>query len=152
MTRNALRGCATLFIGSLLGSPAWGAFCLEGHPSVNQEYRAAYAVAIVEPDRIREHVIKDIRDGRHASYEYGRIQRFVFIRRIKGIGPRRMSMFDTYDSARFSMKIGHRYLVFIHRDDDGRTYIDSCGNSGELPTVENTLRDVDLLAARADGG
>lgn len=150
--RRRLRiGCLLLAAGIAgFNQEARAAFCLDGHPNVQDEFLASAFVAIVQPTAIREN-LERVETYRGRSYTVqGSLQTFRPVSSFKGLPPRTITLFDRYDSARFPMEIGHRYLTFLHRRRSGALFIDTCGNSRELNGHESDLlRQVRGLSSRA---
>ena len=74
-------------------------------------------------------------------------------RSLKGAAPTHLRLFSENSTARFWLKHGVSYLLFISgaRFDPPMRYqltVDTCGNSGTLTATRRTLRKVQLLAAR----
>jgi hypothetical protein len=144
---------ALLLAWALLSSAsAEAAFCLNGHPSVEAEYKAARHVALVRGLYVREEVRRTASFRGRRYTERGRVQVFVPVKTFKGRLPRTIRQFDAYDSGRFPVDVGVTYLVFVHQHGNGRLWIDACGNSDEARSAGAALARVRALALRRRRG
>jgi hypothetical protein len=111
--------------------------CLNGHPTIAQEYTNSWAVVVARVVGVHPEP---------TSKNY--LDRVTYVVRVEedllATRSRRVEVFSENSSGRFPMASGARYLLFLYRD-LGRTMVDSCGNSGRLPASDETLRKVRQL-------
>ena len=67
---------------------------------------------------------------------------------LKGKAPAQLRLFSENSGARFPMRVGAKYLLFI--DHLERSVIDNCGNSGTLATRRKALATVRRLRQSGD--
>ena len=126
---------ALTFTASLLfGGTA--ADCGRIRPSVRDEYKGSDAVVIGTVLRaIRVPVTRDYQDGT------------TYVVRIdetsKGKPPRQLRLFSENSAARFPMRVGSKYLLFVDHID--RSAISNCGNSGLVSQRRKALATVRTL-------
>ena len=68
---------------------------------------------------------------------------------LKGSPPQQLTLFSENTTARFPMKVGATYLLFVYEatdTDPPYLHLDSCGNSGLLDNRTPILADVRRLA------
>ena len=117
--------------------------CLEGHPSVDQEYKRAFGVLIGHA--VAERAVpesKDYLDGTAYSVRVDEV--------LQGKLPDSIEVFSENTSGRFPMDVGRKYLLFLYRV-LGRTVVDNCGNSGLLSVraaVVDTVRRLERQSSR----
>ncbi len=117
------------------------AACLQGHPSVEQEYAHSYGVVVGHV--VAEQGVPES-DGYYDGVEY----RVKIDEVFHGDVPQTIRLFSENSSGRFPMRIGKKYLLFIYRERD-RTMVDNCGNSRLLEGAE-ALREVQRLSQRRE--
>ena len=117
------------------------AVCLNGHPSVAEEYRTAKAVvlATVRTERLIPSADKEFYDGT--------LYRISVDKAFHGKLGSEAEIFSENSSGRFPMTVGRRYLLFIYSA-RGRMQVDYCGNSGLLSERGKELQQVEQLAAK----
>ena len=103
------------------------------YPTLDEEARDAYAVAIGTV------TAKKASDDPRAGGDAGTRYHLKVQRTLRGEKRGSFDLFTPDTSARFPMEVGHKYLVFVMKDDDA-FFIDSCGNSGELAERALTVR------------
>jgi len=118
---------------ALIGS-AWPSHsaCIDGHPSVVQEYNKSYLIFIGE-------VISEKETEESGDYYDGTTYTLRIIELIKGTKRQFVDIFSENSSARFPMKIGNKYILLVY-ESDGRIEVDNCGNSGKLPQQDGVLK------------
>lgn len=135
--------CLSILFGA---TEASAAFCVEGHPRVDQEFVKASAVALVVGDHVQENRKRYYVYQKRRYFDLGRVQsvkvEFVF----KGSLPSHIAMFDAYDSARFPIDPGVHYVVFFHRRPGASVFIDACGNSGQVSKRRDVLAHLRSLS------
>jgi hypothetical protein len=118
------------------------AVCLNGHPSVAEEYKNAKAVVVATV--VGQHDVPETSDG---FYYEGTMYAIKIDRAFRGSVGAEAEIFSESTSGRFPMVIGSAYLLFIvepHR----RIVVDYCGNSGLLSRRGKVLREVERLAGK----
>ena len=108
--------------------------CLEGHPSVEKEYRRSFAVVIGHA--VAERAVsesKNYLDGTTYSVRVDEV--------LRGHPPDTLDVFSENSSGRFPMDVGSKYLLFLYRALD-RTVVDNCGNSGLLSESASALETI----------
>ena len=104
----------------LTASRSGFAVCLNGNPSVAQEYRDSPIVfvgTVTGEQNVRES--KNYLDGVMYTVTADEV--------LRGSLPKRMRLFSENSSGRFPMHVGSTYLLFVYRA-LGRTMVDACGN------------------------
>ena len=117
------------------------AVCLNGHPSVEQEYRQSSLVfvgRVTAASAVPE---------RKSSYEGTRYT--IRVEEIFRGRPRRtINVFSENSSGRFPMDIGVDYLVFLSLRTGEPAVVDSCGNSGPVSETAPAIATVKHLSKR----
>ncbi len=138
MTRNSFR---FLFLQIAL---VWthGAFavCVNGHPSLEQEYENSAVVfvgRVISKEFTSES--KNYLDGITYSVSVQEI--------LRGTSAKTFRLFSENSSGRFPMRVGATYLVFAY-EALGRLTVDSCGNSGKLPEKAEVLSVLRKMKSR----
>ena len=128
--------CALLLTGTILR-----AVCLNGHPSVAEEYKAAKAViaATVVAERLIPSAEADFYDGT--------LYRIQVDKTFRGSLGESAEIFSENSSGRFPMTVGAKYLLFVHTGTAGMR-VNYCGNSGLLPKRRKELKQIERLAAK----
>jgi hypothetical protein len=97
--------------------------CPKASPSVRDEYRASDAV-----------VVGTVIRATHVPLSRDYLEGTTYLVRVdetlKGKPPARIPLFSENSSARFPMRVGTKYLLFV--DNLERSAIDNCGNSGAV--------------------
>jgi hypothetical protein len=110
--------------------------CGRVRPTVGDEYKASDAVVVGTVLRaIRVPVTRDYQDG--TTYVV-RVNE-----NLKGKPPAQLRLFSENSAARFPMRIGGKYLLFIDHLD--RSAISNCGNSGLVTQRAKALATVRRL-------
>ena len=117
------------------------AVCLNGHPSVAEEYEAAKAV--VAATVVAERLIPSA----EADFYDGTLYRIRVDKTLRGSVGDSAEIFSENSSGRFPMAVGAKYLLFIHTGSAGMR-VDYCGNSGLVPKRMKELKQVERLAAK----
>jgi hypothetical protein len=117
------------------------AVCLNSHPSVAKEYKAAKAV--VAATVVAERLIPSA----EADFYDGTIYRIRVDKAFRGSLGDSAEIFSENSSGRFPMTVGAKYLLFIHTGTAGMR-VDYCGNSGLLPKRRKELEQVERLATK----
>jgi hypothetical protein len=140
--------CLILFgVGS--ARPAHAAGCINGHPTVEQEFRSAHYVVTGKAIAIKRNVAIRLpyKNGFYDSRVM--IQTATVHKQYKGTARHTITYKDEYSSAQFPMSIGNRYILFFRKRPNGELYIDVCGNSQELTKIQAPLlREIEKLASR----
>jgi len=113
--------------------------CLEGHPSVRQEYAKSWAVFTGRVLSARE--VPPTADDRWLN---GTMYTVGVRRVMRGTPPTRLDVFSENSSGRFPMDRGVVYLLFVYHD-LGRYAVDNCGNSAPLSQAGAALDTLRLL-------
>jgi hypothetical protein len=134
------------FALALLALPIAGgaeaAMCVDGRPSIGDEFRKAAFVVDAKLVQVERNV--------PFSYLYGgerieeRMDRLTFrlLHAYKGAPERLIRLDNPHDSAALPVEQGKAYLLFINRrEPGGDLYIDTCGVSNPLPYVSRQTRN-----------
>lgn len=134
--------CAAAFLFHCAGAHA---VCLNGTPSVEQEFRTSAIVALGVARAARDVSSPDDPEGiDHTIYTVR------LTRSFKGMpAGRTVGLFSRNSSARFPLDPGVPYLLFIDNSKDG-LYVSNCGRSGPVRDKKTgaVLRRVEAIAAR----
>jgi hypothetical protein len=107
------------------------AVCLNGHPTLEQEYQSSTTVFV---GRVTSEVFtpesKNYLDGTTYSVHVEEV--------LRGAPAKIVKLFSENTSGRFPMQVGAAYLIFAHEELD-RLSVDNCGNSGKLPEKAEAL-------------
>ena len=120
------------------------AVCLNGHPSLQQEYQRSTTVfvgRVVSEDFTPES--KNYLDGTTYSVQVEEV--------LRGSPAKTVKLFPEYSSGRFPMQVGATYLIFVYEESD-RLNVDNCGNSGKLPEKAEALAALRAAAIEAQIG
>jgi hypothetical protein len=128
---------ALLTVLFLTASRSGFAICLNGIPSVTQEYQHSPMVFVGTVTGER-----NVRESK--SYLDGVMYTVIVDEVLRGSVPTRMRLFSENSSGRFLMHVGSTYLLFVYRA-VGRTIVDACGNSGVLSERAAVLESVRRL-------
>jgi hypothetical protein len=120
-----------LLILSLAWSPAVFSVCLNGNPSIEQEFSQSVIVCVGR-------VISEKFTPESKDYFEGSTYRIAIQEVFRGSPKKPIQVFSENSSGRFPMTVGSSYLIFIHKE-LGRLQVDNCGNSGELSKSANVL-------------
>ena len=141
LLRRAGALCAAAFSFHCAGVDA---VCLNGTPSVEQEFRTSAIVALGVARAARDVSSSDDPEGiDHTIYTVR------LTRSFKGMpAGRTVRLFSENSSGRFPLDPGVPYLLFIGNSKDG-LYVDNCGRSGPVAEKETgaVLRRVEAIAA-----
>jgi hypothetical protein len=123
---------------AMVPSRAALAVCLNGHPSVEQEYRQSSIVFVGRVTAARAiPETKSSYEGTRYSIRVGEI--------FRGRPRRTITVFSENSSGRFPMEIGVEYLLFLSLRAGGPPMVDSCGNSGSVSEAAPALDTVKHL-------
>lgn len=124
-------------IASLLASDLASAVCLDGNPSIVQEYSASQSVFIGKVMG-KKHVSEshDYYDGDEYKVQVQDI--------FKGKATNPIIIFSENSSGRFPLTEGSIYLIFVYNE-LGRYQINNCGNSGLLSAKKDAVLEVQKL-------
>jgi hypothetical protein len=117
------------------------AVCLNGQPSVAEEYKAAKAVVVARVVRQRGVPVSG-----DSFYDDGTMYTVKVERAFRGNVGAEADIFSENTSGRFPMAVGARYLLFIGKRHE-RLVVDYCGNSGLLSQRRKELKSIEGLHA-----
>ncbi|MBX3480683.1 MAG: hypothetical protein KF842_09790 [Caulobacter sp.] len=120
---------ATLALG-VTAQTASAAACIDGHPSVKDEYATAMFVAEVTVAEIGLYRPQPHPHNGATVWEDERRIRFKPIKAWKGDPGAEFTIRDRNTSARLPANPGDRYLLFVKTNKAGENFVDTCGNSG----------------------
>lgn len=132
----------TLALSACLLAATWvQAVCLNGHPSVAEEYKSAKAVVVatVLAERLIPSPDNEFYDGTLYRVRVDKV--------FRGNLGDEIEIFSENSSGRFPMTVGAKYLLFTHMV-SGQMQVDYCGNSGLFSKRGKELRQVARLAAK----
>lgn len=120
---NRLIGKLSLFLSVLVVNQGANALCLDGHPSLANEFKNSDLVFIGKV--MSESAIKDSDDPIGVKrYDYlVQIEKF-----IKGAQGRKIIISSENTSSRFPMTVGKKYFLLVSRASQN-FLVDACGNS-----------------------
>jgi hypothetical protein len=115
--------------------------CVNGHLSVDDEYRSSKAVvlAVVVGQR-------DVPEASDGFFYEGTNYKLKIDRVFRGTSGISVEVFSENSSGRFPMVDGSKYLLFIH-EEHSRLLVDNCGNSGLASERRAELRAIERLSA-----
>lgn len=137
--RHKMLPLSLLLISTAATQPANAAGCINGQPSVEQEFRDAEYVVIGTISKIRKNVPVRLRYNRGFYNSRVMIQTLLVNRQFKGAPRRAITYRDEYSTAQFPMDVGSKYLLFYMKRKNGDLYIDVCGNSGKFMKPSSDL-------------
>ena len=117
------------------------AVCPRVKVTVRDEYRGSDVVVVGTV--VRATPVPLSRDFQEGTAYLVRINE-----RLKGKAPAQLRLFSENSGARFPMRVGTKYLLFI--DHLERSVIDNCGNSGTVATRRQALTAVRRLRQSGD--
>ncbi|MCS0629484.1 hypothetical protein NX786_09075 [Telluria mixta] len=135
--------CAAICVS---GAAAAHAVCLDGKPSIEQEFRASAIVALGVAGAGRDVSATDDAAGIDRTTYTVRLTRI-----FKGApAARTIELVSPNTSARFPLEPGVAYLLFVEAGQDG-AYVDNCGWSGAVRDKETgvVLQRVEAIAVHA---
>jgi hypothetical protein len=130
-------------ISFILISSIANAACLNGHPSITEEYTNSQSVFICKV--LAENAVPES-DNYYDGQNYTVQVQEVF----KGNPASTVVIFSENSSGRFPMSAGSIYILFVYYE-FGRYQIDNCGNSGLLPEKQDVVQAVRQLKQNKDG-
>lgn len=138
----ARRLCSAVSLFLFLPWTSAHGVCLNGHPSIGDEYKRSKVVvlAIVVGQR-------DVPETSDGFYLEGTIYNLKIERAFHGNAGSNAEIFSENSSGRFPMVVGSKYLLFIYQEHD-RLLVDNCGNSGVASERGTEIQAVERLAAR----
>lgn len=119
------------------------AVCLDGQPTVKDEYRHSAYVVIV-----KVHSSRNISGSQNGFFLDGEEATVMVLDSYKGKAPGQLRIFSENSSGRFPLKVGESYLLFI-KHSAGRLVINSCGNSDLLANSKRQLASLKKLPSSA---
>jgi hypothetical protein len=142
--------CSIFFMASFAAEqPSQAAGCINGHPSVEQEFQNAEFVVLGRLDAIRKNVPVRL-PYKHGTYKSRVMIQTVTVRKQYKGSPKRIIVYrDEYSSAQFPMNIGKEYILFYRKRNDGELFIDNCGNSQKVYEHSKVLLNNIARLARA---
>ncbi len=115
------------------------AACLDGYPTVSEEYRLRSAVFIGT-------VIRERHEPATAYFDQPGMTYMVRVDEgFKGHLGRAIELFSENTNGEFPMNVGRKYLLFAYGD-HGRRIVDNCGNSEMFNASSPKLKEVRALA------
>src|SRR5579871_2042715 len=129
----------TLWFVGLWGLTAQ-AVCVNGHLSVESEFRSSKTVVIAKV--IASEKVPASQDG---YFLEGTVYHVDVLKHFKGDNSSSLLIFSENSSGRFDMVLDDTYLLFIH-EEDGRLSVDNCGNSGSAVKRAATIEQVTKLS------
>lgn len=114
------------------------AVCLEGNPSVSEEYAKRSNIVIGKVVKIED--VPEL-----GKYYEGQNYTVEIIETINGNLNGVVRIFSENSSGRFPMDLGKNYILFLY-EEPGLLQVDNCGNSGELPEKQGVANEVRNLA------
>lgn len=125
----------------LISESAKAAMCINGYPTVGEEYARAAHVVDAQVIRIDRSVSKPFSYGDKSYREPVDLITVKVRSSFKGPSTKQLRFESRRTSAAFPARIGNRYLLFISRDaNSANLYVDTCGSSQPIARVDrNTL-------------
>jgi hypothetical protein len=127
----------------LLCSGAASAACLNGHPTIKQEYASSKYVLIGKV--VSDHKTAAAAESKGNDFLDGDAYQVDSTRTFKGQPNNPTEIFSENSSGRFPMQMKASYLVFLY-EDSGRLMVDNCGNSGLVSHARKTILEVTALS------
>ena len=129
-----------IVLGIVPSRPAL-AVCLNGHPSVEQEYQQSDLVFVGRVTAANEvPETKPFYEGTRYTIQVKKI--------FRGLPGHTLTVFSENSSGRFPMNIGADYLVFLSPRAGEPAMVDSCGNSGRVADAALAISTVRQLSKR----
>jgi hypothetical protein len=117
------------------------AMCVNGHPSVDQEFRQSSLVFVGRVTAASAAAeTKSFYEGSRYSIQVKEI--------FRGRPRRTLTVFSENSSGRFPMDIGIDYLLFLSVRAGEPAMVDSCGNSGPVTATAPAIDTVKQLSRR----
>ena len=107
------------------------ATCLNGNPSLEQEFHGAAMVFVGRVD-------SEEFTSESTNYLDGTTYALHVEEMLRGSRQKTVKIFSENTSGRFPLQIGASYLILAHKELD-RLQVDSCGNSGEVSSKTEAL-------------
>jgi hypothetical protein len=138
-----MRGSTAFLITALTIIPARDtlAVCLNGHPSVEQEFRRSSLVFV---GRVTAATAVPETKSFYEGTRYTVMVKEVF----RGRPRRTLTVFSENSSGRFPMDVGVDYLVFLSVRGGEPAMVDTCGNSGPVTETAAAIETVKQLSRR----
>jgi hypothetical protein len=122
-----------------LTSAIGGFVCLNGHPTVDAEYRLSTVfIGTVVSERYEPPTKEWDQEGTTYTVRVDE--------RLHGPLPQTVQLFSENSSGRFPMEVKTKYLLFVYSE-RGRTMVDNCGNSEVHSVSSPKLLEVRRLKA-----
>ncbi|MFY9741271.1 MAG: hypothetical protein WA252_09395 [Candidatus Sulfotelmatobacter sp.] len=125
----------------LLWSAVASAACVNGHPTVQNEY--GFSTFVLIGKVVGSQAVPMSVDGYFLD---GNTFKLVPVRVFKGNVKRSIVLFSENSSGRFPMQVGKKYLVFAYTD-HGRLMINNCGSSNLVSRAKKAVATVAHLSS-----
>lgn len=124
-------------IAILLTASIATAVCLNGNPSVTEEFADSESIFIGK-------VLADKNVPESDNYYDGNNYTVETQEILKGKPTKTVDIFSENSSGRFPMTVGSTYIIFLHYE-LGRYQINNCGNSGLLSEKQEAVQTLRRL-------
>ncbi len=121
----------SLTVSAVWPSGSVFATCLNGNPSLEQEFQGATMVFVGRVD-------SEEFTSESSNYLDGTTYTLHVEEMLRGSRQKTVRIFSENTSGRFPLQVGASYLIFAHKELD-RLQVDNCGNSGEVPERTEAL-------------
>jgi hypothetical protein len=125
----------------ILCSSLASAACLNGCPTISEEYRSTHIVLVGR-------VVAHAKTPAKGDFYDGDTYTVIPLRVLKGNPASKVTLFSENSTGRFPLDAHREYLLFAYRN-GGRLMVDNCGNSDVMPHAENALAQT--VAAATQG-
>jgi hypothetical protein len=133
-----MKYAVTLLLCSVTASAA----CVNGYPSVPEEYASSRLVFIGKA--VKKSITTESADGYFLD---GTTYRVVPMQTYKGEVQANFDLFSENSSGRFPMLLNREYLLFVYTE-HGRLMVDNCGNSDLISHAKKAVARVARLAGK----
>jgi hypothetical protein len=138
---------ATTVAAILAAGPA-GAICLQPQPvRVCTEFFRSENVVVAKV--LSKRRIPDTPDPNNVEGWFYKVE---IAKSFRGDAFPDGEIYTGNDETKFPMEVGHSYLLFVNRNQQGRAAPDMCGNSAELSKAGDALAALDAIAKAAKSG
>jgi hypothetical protein len=127
----------------ILVSSIANAVCLNGYPSITEEYANSQSVFIGK-------VLAERAVPESGNYYDGDNYTVGVQEVFKGNPTSKVVIFSENSSGRFPLSVGSTYILFVYYE-LGRYQINNCGNSGLLSKKQDVVQAVRQLKQNKDG-
>jgi len=131
-----MRILGALILCSSLASAA----CVNGYPTIREEYRSTYMVLVGR-------VVARATTPAQGDFYDGDTYTVIPLRVLKGNPGSKVTLFSENSSGRFPLDVHREYLLFAYRN-GGRLMVDNCGNSDVMPRAKNALAQTAAAATQ----